>query len=669
MQHRESGNSSAPASLSGAETFTRPGRDYTATEDELKEANERKTICERFLTLTRDGSLSLNQAATACGKSASWFSGANSMLARYQREGLAGLLPARPQTTTVGELTSQIESLKWFLPAAEFFYLITNRTNVSGSVPEAIRCVISLPGLPCGWTNVIKNRFLKKLGLTILPTCPDQLREMILARQKAGQPMVPERISKAITQRVSAQVIEQYRRPHEAGLNNLQSPGTMMLTRRNGVQEFIRAGGILESDDGSINFPVCIPWTSANGGLITETPCSANYGVIVGRFQWLRSMDAATRFRPGWVFVARQRGGFRGADVLTLLHGLTLQHGAWDEYRFERGVFKSNLVKQAIALLQSRLHTVISPHSKPFIEGGFNQDWTKLSVHFPQCDIGRYAGDTEEANKTVQACRQGRVDPRRLFPMLSDALGAFDAITKEENQTLVQSRNSGQWVPEEKWQREIAGQPLRRLDESMQFMFAPYAMEWKVKGMLVGGRVPIFEDMSVPFDFSAPYLQEFSGAKVRMHFDPTAHKCFGTPVLMQDWNGHRAGEILPPLQQINETTGYIRMILGWGDDIGTAGLKAKQQAAVAMRREVRTVMPGGKSGYTKSEAKSLEAHGIVEHAQRTVGNNQVEPVAESSSATRPTPAQPDQVAVRQDRRAAQRAELEKFERENQHLLV
>jgi len=30
-----------------------------------------------------------------------------------------------------------------------------------------------------------------------------------------------------------------------------------------------------------------------------------------------------------------------------------------------------------------------------------------------------------------------------------------------------------------------------------------------------------------------------------------------------------------------------------------------QQAAVAMRREVRTVMPGGKSGYTKSEMKSL----------------------------------------------------------------
>ena len=139
---------------------------------------------------------------------------------------------------------------------------------------------------------------------------------------------------------------------------------------------------------------MCIPWTSPSGNLITETPCSANFGVIVGRFQWLRSIDVASRFRPGWVFVARSRGGFRGADVLTLMHGLTLQHGSWDECRFERGVFKSNLVKRALEQLGSRLHTVISPHSKPFIEGGFNQDWTKLSVHFPQCDIGRYRGDT-----------------------------------------------------------------------------------------------------------------------------------------------------------------------------------------------------------------------------------------------------------------------------------
>jgi hypothetical protein len=524
-----------------------------------------------------------------------------------------------PNGADDGDLTKQIKLLPWFLPAAEFFYLITNRTHDTGSTPEAIRRVISLPNLPAGWTETIKRRFLKKVGLKkIIPACPDDLRETILAREKAGQRLVPASIANAIRWKVPRHVIEAYRRPHEAALNSLQSPGTMMMVRRPGCQpEFARAGDILEADDGSINFPVCIPWTSPTGGLITETPCSAKYGVIVGRFQWLRSMDAATRFRPGWVFVARSRGGFRGADVLTLLHGLTVQHGAWEEYRFEMGVFKSALVKRAIDLLGSRLHTVVSPHSKPFIEGGFNQDWTKLSVHFPQCDIGRYRGDTEEANKVVQSCRAGRTDPRRYFPMLANALAAFDEITNEENRTLVKSRNSGQWVPEERWQRETGDRALRKLDEASMFMFDPYAIEWTVKGMLVGGRVPIFENMSVPFDFTAPWLPEYSGARMRLHFDPTAPKCLATPVLLQAWNGHRAGEVLPSLTQVNETTGYIRMVLGWGEDPATAGLKARQQAAVAMRREVRTVMPGGKTGYTKSEMKALERTGIVEHDRRT----------------------------------------------------
>jgi len=187
------------------------------------------------------------------------------------------------------------------------------------------------------------------------------------------------------------------------------------------------------------------------------------------------------------------------------------------------------------------------------------------------------------------------------------------------------------------------------------FMFAPFAMEWTVKGMLVGGRVPIFEDMSVPFDFSAHWLQEFSGARLRLHFDPTAPHCLATPVLLQAWNGHRAGEVLPPLTQVNETTGYIRMVLGWGEDSGTAGLKAKQQAAVAMRREVRTVMPGGKSGYTKSEMKALESHGIIQRDGEQVQSPKSKvqcPMRSSAS-----------------ERAARVAETEKFERENQHLFV
>jgi len=189
-------------------------------------------------------------------------------------------------------------------------------------------------------------------------------------------------------------------------------------------------------------------------------------------------------------------------------------------------------------------------------------------------------------------------------------------------------------------------------------------MEWTVKGMLVGGRVPLFDDMSVPFDFSAPWLPEYSGARMRLHFDPTAPKCQATPVLLQDWQGHRAGEVLPSLTQVNETTGYIRMTLGWGNDAGAAGLKAKQQAHIAMRREVRTVMPGGGSGYTKSEVKALDASGILE---RDGSRNELVPDGKQVSQSRLVQniSAPDRAA----RTAENLAQIEKFERENKHLLV
>lgn len=575
----------------------------SATADDLREAQEKELACQEFERLVAGG-YSLNQAAVALGRSVSWFSGAESPYVRWQRGGLAGLLPQRRARSATGNLTAEIETLKWFIPAARFFNLILNRTSESGSVPEAVRRVVSLPELPVGWTNAYRNRFLKAIKMRDVPVCPAELREKILARELAGQALVTERVARQIA--VSKVAVWQHRRPHEAGLRFLQAPGSSMVVRRNGEAWIARAGDILESDDGTINLPVCIPWRMADGSPITESVCARKYGVIVGRFQWLRSIDVGSRFRPGWVFVARPRSSYRGADVLTLLRGLTVEHGIWDQYRFERGVWKSDLVSNAIKMLGADHKTVFSPHSKPFVEGGFSQDWLKLSAHFPWCDLGRYRGDTEECNRVLQACRAGAQDPRRLFPMLKDVMAAFDAITREENGTPVNSRNHGRWVPEERWADQVKEQPLRRIEERNHFMFAPVVMERKVNGMMIGGRVPVFEDLSVPFDFTAPWLCEFHGARLRLHFDPSAPNCLAVPVLMEAWGSHKAGEVLGQLTQINEITGYIRTVLGWGDDAATAGLKAKQQAAAALRREVRTILPKGGSGY----AESVEHDGV-----------------------------------------------------------
>lgn len=629
----ESPNKPLMRKVTGNESRLLQGKapeNLTARDSDWAEAEAKAQLCADFLQLTREG-YSLRQAAKALGKGVAHFSGADSMLAQYQRGGVAALLPKRRECGA--KATFAVPD--WFIPAARFFWLLTNRTWNSGSVPEAVRRVISLPNLPVGWDATTLRRFLtaigeeKQSGSSALPSCPAELRELILARERAGKPLVPERIARQIT--ASARAVRQHRNPTEAGLHYLSSPGSIMWTNdaETGERRFTRAGDWMEADDGTINFPVCIPWTM--GGC----PTSDKFGVKVGRFQFLRPIDAGSRFRPGFLYVARPRGSYRREDVLALMRLVCRAHGVPRGWRFERGTWESNMVKEAVRLLGSQLQTVYSPRQKPFVEGGFNQDWTKLSVHFPRADVGRYMGETEEANDLLTKCKKATEDPRNHFPMLDDALKAFAAITREENSTPVNSANYGRWIPEERWREQLAANPLRRLSVESEWIFHPYVREWTVRGMLVGGRVPLFEEVSVPFDFSAQWLGQFDGAKVRCHFDPTEARCEATVVLLEPGQGtprtFKRGDVLGTAIQINETAGYARLVMGWGDDPASLGRKLRQQTASAMRREVRAILPNGHSAGGESELRDgLGQKAVINH-----GGNDLPQVAEQNTPTTP----------------------------------
>jgi hypothetical protein len=519
------------------------------------------------------------------------------MLAKYLAGGIAALEPVRREAPAkAGSLTERIEALPWFIPAAQFFYLGTNRTEESGSVPEAIRRTISLPATPRGWSHATLAKFLKRLGVSEPPTCPPALREELLARERATNgKFVPDRIHRQITQRRT--VVRQFRHATNAALDFLNAAGSMFFFNDplTGQRRPPQPGEVLEGDDSTINFPVCVPWTL--GG----DPCSEKFGVKVGRFQWLVMIDASSRFVTAWSYVMRPRSSYRAEDALSLMRAHCIQHGVPLQFRFERGVWKSNLVKQAIQGLGVDLHTVWSPHQKPYIEGLFNTLWTKLSVHFPDADVGRFRGETEEANDLLVSCQRGHTDPRKHFPMLSTAIAVFNEVLPEKNVTPVNS-DVGSWVPAERFAQ--LADTVRAWNPDLDFLFSPMAKEWMVRGMLVGGRVPLFEDLSVPFDFSAPWLHEYDGARVRVHFDPSAPRCHGTVVLVEAFHGHRPGEVLGLAQQINEVGNYARMVLGWGGDPQNAGRLARQQAASAMRREVRAVVPRvGGGAYRMSEER------------------------------------------------------------------
>jgi hypothetical protein len=632
-------------------------RTLEVTAGDWQEAEAKAAICREFRRLTAED-FSLRQAAAAVGKSPSWFSGPESPLAKFERGGVAGLLPQR--RAAGAPITFDVPD--WFIAAANHFYLLTNRTENGGSVPEAVRRTISLPNIPPGWQNRQIGRLLKAMGLQALPICPPELREQILAREKAGQPLVTERIARQITARTA--IVRQHRHPTNAALDYLCAPGSMFFIHdsKTGERRPPMVGEVIEADDATINFPVCVPWTLGGDA------CSDRYGVKVGRFQWLVSIDVARGFVTAYSYTMRPRGSYRGEDALALVRGHCLQHGKPKRAHFEQGVWKSNLVKEALKAAGIELHTVWSPHQKPHIEGLFNTLWTKLSVHFPDAHVGRFRGENEAANDLLVACQRGSRDPRRHFPMLADAIAAFDSAVAEKNQTPVNSA-IGRWIPAEAW---ASRQPGDRLDAETEWLFAPWQRTWTVRGMLVGGRVPLFDDLSVSFDFSADWLANYHGAKVRCHFDPTAPRCHAMLVLSEAFGGEPAGKVLGLAQQINEVAGYARLVLGWGDDPANAGRLARQRAAAALRREVRAIVPGG-HGYAASEERDgvSQVSAITKipagpaPARDEIPTNPPRERGSAGSARPPASAAPTPSVDR----AAQRAALEAFEREHAHLFT
>lgn len=627
-------------------------------EQDVAEWRERCALLQQWQTLQRSG-LSGAQAARQLGQPHSKLS---TWQAAVGRGGLAALLPRRREVGAKRKFAAATEQTgaefilpPWFIPAARFFYLLTNRTAIRGSVPESIRRTISLPHVPAGWNKTHIARLLKVLVLEILPECPADLREAILRREREGTTMLPARLMREIT--APETVVRQHRNPTDFTLDYLSAPGTMMFEDG----RMIRAGDIVEADDATINFPVCVPWP------IGGCPCSDKWGVKVGRFQWLVSVDAASRFVTGYSYTMRPRASYRAEDVVGLFRMVARQHGVPRAWRLERGVWESRLVTEAIRNMGSRLITVYSPHQKPFIEGLFNTLWTKLSVHFPDAHVGRFQGEHEAANDLLTACQRGHKDPRRHFPMIDVALRAFDESIAEKSRTHVQSALYGSWIPAERWQEQLASNPLAPLDANTEWMFSPFVREWQVKGMLVGGRVPIFEDLSVPFDFSAPWLPDFHGARVRAYFDPAAPNCAATLVLAQNFGNRQSGEILGTAQQINDVAAYARTFMGWADDATGRGRLARQHAAAAVRREVRAIVPTGRGAALSEARDGIAATTRIERDGTAATPSTAEPARANTPAAPETA--PETAALTTERRRANIEAIEQFERSNAALFA
>ncbi len=594
----------APSTLaiSNADTAHRESR---ATEADWRAAELEAGLFREFLRLTGEGH-SLRSAARLLGRSPGTFSGNHSRLQRFLAAGVAALLPEPRETTAkLGDLSGRIEALRWFIPAARFFNLKCNTASGRGSVPEAIRRTLSLPALPFGWTTGLGQQLLatlnaqpSTLNLSELPICPPALRDEILARERAGQPLVPERIARQIT--INASVVAYTRNARDWDLNNNAAPASVRRFNSDQGRQRMQAGDWFGGDDATPGIAVCVPCGTADRPEVL-TPCSTKYGVLLGRFQWLAFIDCGYDFALGFDYVVRPRGSYRAEDILHGMKTVVRSHGIPRQgFQFEGGTFNSHAVRHAIQALGCQHWRTHSPHQKT-VEILFNKAWTRLAVQFPHADMGRFRGENADNCKLYEASKSGHQDPRRYFPTLAVVVQVFQEVLAEHNRTLLTSRNYGTWVPEEIWTQQTTAAPLRQLSAGMDWMFAPFSFERTVRGVLVGGKVPMFEDFSVPFDFTRPDLHLYDGAKVRCHFDPRDPQCTATLVLLDNCNGRKAGEVIGPARLVNETAGYLRLALGWAEDDAQAGRLARQKSAAFVRRESRAIGAGGRTLYTSSE--------------------------------------------------------------------
>jgi hypothetical protein len=532
-------------------------------------ASERARIVRVYQDLRRQG-MTLQMAAVALRQSPSRFSGPDSWLDRFTRDGTPGLLP---RTRASGAKPRHPDFSDDDVQQLRAWWLKTNRTWRDGSLPEAAR------------------RFASD------PACRPELRDWIRSRERRGLPMLPDRIARRV--QAPEAVVRQFRNPTDAALDYLNSPGhTRFLGGRP-----IRSGDIIEPDDGTINFCVCVPWD------LRGDPCSEKFGVKVGRFQLLLAVDAASGYVPAYSYVMRPRSSYRQEDCLHLYNIFMRQHGIPKMIRHEGGAWNGNRILDCLRLLNVSSHRTWSPHQKPYVEGKFNRLWTTMSA-LSDGQVGRYRGEMEAENDLLVSARRGSQDPRKHFPMLAQALAVIDQAIREANLSPCKS-TAGRWVPAERWSNDLADKPLPALDPDMAWKFAPFCRDWKISQGIVGGRIPLFEDFSVPFDFAASFLPRYIGARIRAYFDPYQPRCSAMLTLAEEFRGMAQGELLGEAQQVNGIADYARLALGIGDGPDDQGRRIRQQQASALRREVRTLTGGPGSGLAVTEIRDGIDHRAV----------------------------------------------------------
>lgn len=380
---------------------------------------------------------------------------------------------------------------------------------------------------------------------------------------------------------------------HRQGERGLRSatyvPGLLRLAPDRSRRLY--AGEQMCSDDGTVNFGVCVPWPF--GG----DKCSDRYGVRVGRFQLFPMHDDATSYCPAFNYIVRSQQQYTAADVSGFLLRTARDVCKPDRFVLEGGNWQAN---RTLAALRAMGVTLVSVKGRPqqkLIENYFNRLWTRLSLELPYSQVGRYRDDDKLGQELYCKCQTGRADPRQFFPMLATALTAIETCLRWLNTEPIESREYGTWVPLERWMLDMAAHPRETIDAGRHlWLAAPVLAERSVVRGMVRVKTPGPLGQPTTFHFSSPELWSYEGERVRVAFDPLQNPALATIAHPAKEEVFCEATCVDPFAQ--------------GDTAPEVSIE--RQLRQMMRREYRVLLPDKKTGaqriqLAESERRTPEA--------------------------------------------------------------
>ena len=565
------------------------------TTAQLEEANNVRLTLEAAMPLLAEGQ-SQAKVADAVGVSEPWLCRVLVRAVKFKGEQISAAEKCRRllqlPTALLAKKSPPGRKPKYALTETEAgivaaHNLQSNRTATAGSPQEALKYAMKR-----GEIGADSHRLLQE-------------------RIDEGKPILTEAMRRQV--QIGETTVRAYRTPRNAWLNYVQSPGSLQITvdAQTGEERMYEPGEAGTIDDATINLILTVP---------IERPgdkCWDNFGVMVGRFQFILPADHRSYFIPGFSFTARPRSSYRAEDLTATMHTTFREHGMWREMFLEMGISKARLVHETLRRAGIRIKHVHSPHQK-IVELIFNKLWTKLS--FLPGQVGRNMTDDEATTRLLMSCRAGATDPRKHFLPLDVVVKALHEVIDEHNAQRINHSRYGKWIPAEFWAAKAPAN-LRPLAADSEWMFSPVIAAGKRKagattspGIRVNGfnirtTIQLMEGLSQVFNFQAQWVQQFHGAFVKVFFNPFLDAP-AKIVLAQDFQGYKAESILGDAEMVDRHARLNLRKMGYGafPDIGLASARQNAQALVRVAKSVR---PDGKPGVTFVETRSLQSASVV----------------------------------------------------------